>query len=245
MTDEEKKAADTAAAEEAKKKADADAAAAAKAAEDEANANSTIDYKAELAKEREKREKAEKELADKRFKEAEAKRKKEEEDVRTVLDEGDKPLTSKDLEALENRLAQKAQKEFESQRIKDVAASLAGGNADLAELILETHKNRVFAPDLTIEGQLEEVYALVHGRKSAAKAVELARALRSRDTSSRTAPGTQHGEQSQEEPALGSSEAQALKDAGLIWDPIKRAYKKPVGKKTYYFDPKTKKRWTA
>ena len=251
MTEQEQAAATAAAEAEAKAKAEKDAADAKAKAEADANAGAQdepqIDYKAELAKEKEKREKAEKELAEKRFKEAEAKRKGGgDPDPDPDPDPEDKPLTAKDLDALETRLFQKAQKELQASRIQEVASSLAGGNPDLAALILETHKNRTFPDNLSIDEQLEESFAIIHGRKSAAKAVELARALRSKGTAYSSSGTSHQDEPASEEPKISSGEATALKDAGLTWDGKRRAYKKAIagGKKTYFFDPKTKKRWT-
>ena len=249
MDPKEKEAAATAAAEaEAKARADkekADAEAAKVKAEEEAEANKEhqIDYAAELAKEKAAREKAEKELADKRFKESEAKRKAAE---AAGEDDTTRGVTSEDLDALENRIYQRAQKELQATRLTELAKELAQNDAE-ADLILEIHKNRTFPAHLTLDGQMQEAYAIANGRKLAAKNQELARALRSRDTASRGSGGTQHDSPSVEEPTLGSAEATALKDAGLVWDATRRAYKKPIsgGKKFYYFDPKTKKRWTA
>ncbi len=243
MTPEEQAAATAKAeAEKAEKeKADAEAAAA-KAAEDaEANQEPQIDYAAELAKEKNAREKAEKELADRRFKEAEAKRKAEESG-----DGGeDKPLTTKDLDALENRLYQKAQKELQATRLSELADELAQTPAE-ADLILEIHKNRTFPSHLSLDEQMQEAYAIANGRKLAAKNQELARALRSKETSSRMSASSHQDSPTLDAPKLSSAEATALKDAGMTWDAIKRAFKKPIsgGKKFYYFDPKTKKRWT-
>lgn len=246
MTPEEQAAATAAAEAETKVKAEkekADAEAAKAKAEDEANANKdNIDWKAELAKEKAAREKAEKELAARSFQEREAKRKAGDDDDDAG---GEKPLTARDLAAFEDRIKQQTQKELEASRIKEFAGSLAT-NDDEANLIIEVHKNRTFPSNLTLEEQLQEAHAIIHGKKFAAKAAELARALKSKDTASRGATSEHRDAPIADEPQLSSAEATALKDAGMAWDPKRGAYKKAIagGKKNYFFDPKTKKRWT-
>lgn len=223
-----------------KEKADAEAAKAKAEEEAEANKEPHIDYAAELARERAAREKAEKELADKRFKESEAKRK-------ALEDGSDEPkgVTPEDLEALENRIYQRAQKELQVTRLTELARELAQNN-DEANLILEIHKNRTFPAHLSLDEQMQEAYAIANGRQLAAKNQELVRALRSRETANRGGGSAHQDSPVLDAPKLSSAEATALKDAGMVWDATKRAFKKPLssGKKFYYFDPKTKKRWT-
>lgn len=224
------------------KKEDAPAPEPKKPAEEAPEDPQKIDYKAEHAKEKKAREDAEKKLAEQAFKGREEKRGKEKE---IDLGEGETPVTTKDLDNLEARLFQRTQNELREGKILEIARALSQNDEDQVALLVETFKNRTFPAHLSLDEQLQESYAIIHGRKLAAKTLELTRALNSKESSSRTSP-TSHHDSPIDEPKLSSAEATALKDAGLTWDGVRRVYKKLItgGKKTYFFDPKTRKRWT-
>lgn len=234
----------------AKEQAEAEAAAAAeaakKAAEDEATGStSDIDYEAELKAERERREKAEKELAERAFQEREAKRKAKEAAGNQGEDE-DKPLTAKELETILARERQETQKSLDSARIADMAKGMAGSDAE-AKLIVEIHRNRTFPSGMPLQDQLEEAYIIANRKKIVAKNKELERALSGKRGVNDDAAGTHRDPTPGDEPKLNPNDAHAIKSAGMVWDGTKRMYKKPLGdgKQHLYFDPKTRKRFKA
>src|SRR3990167_3580181 len=115
MTEEEKQAQLQAEAEQAEKEK-ADAEAKAKAEADASKQNLEIDYEAIAIQERERREAAERLLAEDRYKLSEEKRKQEE-----LGEDEDKPIATKELPAILARERQIAQKESQEGRALDIA----------------------------------------------------------------------------------------------------------------------------
>ena len=212
--------------------------------EEESSKDLKIDYEAELAKEREAREKAERTLADKAFKEREAKRQAGDADA-SKDESDDKPLTARELDDILSKRLSGIQKDLEGEKIKEIAKSLASSEGE-ANLIVEIHKNRTFPLNLSLERQLEECYAIANRERILAQNAELKRALRSKETATGYAGEAERDSGKAGEPKLSPQDAEALKMAGMVWDGVKRVYKSPIGgKKHFYYDPKTKKRWTA
>lgn len=259
MTIEEKKQADLKAKADADAKAKADAEAKVeknkadsekepiKGEEEEEEKEENIDYKAELAKEKAKREKADKATAELAFKLRDKKRKAKDEDIdEEDEDEEDKPLTKKDLDSILTADREANRKVILSSQIQEKAKKLAGSE-DEADLIVEIHKNRSFPSDLSVDEQLEECWAIANRKRFKAKTDELKRSLASKETREDNAAGTVRDEALAKETKLSPQDAQAIKDAGFIWDGVKRLYKKSLagGKKHLFYDPKLKKRWVA
>lgn len=236
MTEEEKQAALEA---EAKAKADAKAAEdaefeatleglsdeekAEKIAEREAQHNDNkIDYEAELAKEREAREKAEKALADKRFKEAERKRKEGSGD-----DDETKPLTKAELRELLAEERQATQKEVRSVRAEEIAKGLTGSEAE-KNLVLEIFKNRTFPPHLSLEEQLEESYVIANRKKLVGERNEALRALKGKDGVNKDAAGTHHDAPPGKEPQLSAQDKAAVTAVGVVWNATSKRYEKKL-----------------
>lgn len=243
------------AAKEAADKAAAEEAAAAQAAADEddkpdedegGEGEDKIDYEAELKAERDRRAKAEKELADRAFREREAKRKDKDGKGEDDEQDEDKPLTARQLQAVLAGERERTQKVLDAQRITDIAKGMAGSTAE-ADLIVEIHKNRSFPSTMTLQEQLEEAYIIANRKKIVSQNAELKRALSGRTTVSKDAASTQRDGTVGAETKLEAHDAQAIKASGMVWDGTKRMYKKPLGngKKHLYFDPKTKKRFVA
>ena len=243
MTDEEKQKAETAKAEaEAKaqaekEKADADFEAEiadlsdeekeVKRAEKEALNPDNIDYEAELKKEREAREKAEKALADKRFKDAEKKRKEGGGEGNDDAEDDDKPLTAKELQNILAKEREITQKDLQVTRISDIARKLAGSDAE-ASLIVEVHKNRSFPSHLTLEEQVEEAYVIANRKKIMGQNSELKRALKGKDGIVTNSAGTHQDVPKGGEPTLSGADAQAIKVAGMVWNGVSRQYEKKL-----------------
>lgn len=198
------------------------------------------DYADMLKKEREAREKAEKEIADKAFQAREAKRKKKEDDD----EDEDKPLTKRELQDLLSSERQATQKTLAEREIKAIAEKMSGSEGETA-LIVEIHKNRTFPPHLTLQEQVEEAYAIANRKKLIVQNKELTRALKSKETSTKSVATDTKPTSPVAEGKLSNQDARAIKDSGMIWDGVKRAYKKPLGdgKTFYFYDPKSKRRW--
>ena len=258
MTDEEKKAAELAAAEQAaaqaKEKADAEALAKAEleaeteeekvareAAEAE-NLTTKIDYKAELEKERERVTKAEKALAEQRFKTAEQKRKEEDAAAAAATGGGgaEQPLTASELQRILATERQLTQKQLQQLRISELARNLASSD-DEAELIQEIHKNRTFPDTLSLEEQIEEAYVIANRKRLMGENSELKRALRGKAGATTTAVGTHHDAPQGSEPQMSAPDRAALVAVGFTFNGVSRRWEKKLKNgDTLVRDPKTK-----
>src|SRR3990167_5609367 len=174
MTEEEKQAQLQAEAEQAEKEK-ADAEAKAKAEADASKQNLEIDYEAIAIQERERREAAERLLAEDRYKLSEEKRKQEE-----LGEDGDKPITSKELPAILARERQIAQKESQEGRALDIARANTSSESEAQAAVL-FWKNRVI-PTGNLEEDMKFAIGGLNSKKIVAKNNELARALRAKDT---------------------------------------------------------------
>lgn len=203
----------------------------------------TEDYAEMLKKEREAREKAEKEIADKAFQEREAKRKNKE--TKGDDDDGeDKPLTERRLTEILQSERQATQKTLAEKEIRAIAEKMSGSEEE-TNLIVEIHKNRTFPSTLTLQEQVEEAWAIANRKKMVTHNKEITRALKSKETANKTISTGNRQTTPVAEGKLSNQDARAIKESGMVWDGVKRAYKKPLGNgKTFYFyDPKTKRRW--
>lgn len=240
MTEEEKKAAEIAAAQ---KKADAERAnetpeeKTAREAEEREEALKR-EHEAELALERKRREITEKAAADLAFKLREERRQKAGEN-----EDDDKPLTVGQLQgalALERELTRK---ELQSGLIAEKVRKLARNETE-ANLIIEIHKNRSFPEGLSLDEQIEEAFVIANRKSIIAQNEELRRALRGKENVSDNSAGTHRDSLPLEEPRISSNDVQALKAAGFAWDGKSGLYVKTLkgGKKIMTYNPKTKAR---
>jgi membrane protein involved in colicin uptake len=196
-----------------------------------------IDYKAIAEQERQARERAEKAAADNAFKFREEKRKREE-DESYVPPTTEETLTKADLLAMEDRL----EKRFASSTIKDIAEKLSSSPEE-AEAILETHRNRTFPSNLSLEQQLKECQAIVNAPSIMGQRNELARALLNKNgvsngsTSSRpdTLPKNK-------EPEITPDVKLVLREQGLTFNQTSGLYEaKLSGNRIRIYNPQTKK----
>lgn len=161
--------------------------------------------------------------------------------------EEDKPLTRKEFLQLSAQERQANQKILQAGLILTKARQLAGPKASQAEidLIVERHKNRVFPESLSLDDQLEEIYAGIHRKKLLGTVNQLKRAIRSKDTAEAGTSSSHREIQPANEPKLAPQDMSALKSAGYEWDGKSRLFIKKLngGKKTLFYDPKSKKRW--
>lgn len=179
-----------------------------------------IDYEAELKKEQERAEKAEKALAGQRFKEAE-KRRKEAEAAGKNDEDDDKPVTRKELAAVRAEERVLAQQE----RALEIATTLAGSEPE-AKLIVAKWKGRTFPDGMPLSEQLEEMHAVVHRKRIIGERNEAIRALKGRDGAGRNAAGAHREPTDGKEPKLAPQDEQAIKAAGFTWNGTSRSFEK-------------------
>ena len=179
MSEEEIKAAETAKAEE-EAKAEADAQKL-KEEEELRKQNLEIDYEALAKEERERREAAERLLAEDRYNASQRKRETEEERIaREALEaDDDKPITAKELPSILARERQIAQKEAQGERALEVARANTSTEAEAQAAVL-FWKNRV-VPTGNLEEDMKFAIGGLNSKKIVAKNAELARALRAKD----------------------------------------------------------------
>jgi hypothetical protein len=204
-----------------------------------------VDHEAELRKERERREAAERKLQETREKARERwERRKEREDGsgEENADE-EKPLTESKIREIFQEEREASRRDLLSREIAEAANAIATSETE-ASLMVEIHKNRRFPESMPLSEQMEEVYAIANRKRLLAQNEELRRSLRAKDTKEKSSASGQR-ETPTSEPKLDPSVAQALRETNYVWDAQKKVYKKVNGRRTSYFDPKTKRRWTA
>lgn len=209
----------------------------------------SIDYEAELARERERanneaagRKKAEDALADDAFRKRESKRKEGKGDDEGADD--DKPLTANQLQEILRQDRDQTRKELQGEIIRDKVGKLSGSQAE-ADLIIAIHKNRTFPAGLTLDEQLEEAYAIANRKRIMGQNSELKRALRSKGDRSKDGSSSHRDSTAVGAPKMSNADRTAILAAGFIWNGVNQKYEKSLagGKKVLYYDPKNKKRW--
>lgn len=196
-----------------------------------------IDYKALAEAEAKRAEEAEKASADLAFKLREKKRVEEEP---YKEEDPDKPLTRSELNEVLKQFAETNQKSTQDREAKEIIAKYAEGEE--AEAAYVFWKNRVVPTGNLQEDVMFAIGGLNHSRVIAQNE-ELKRSLLSKETKGKDAAGT-HKDATGSSETISSQDAQTIKAAGMKWDGRKRVYSKKLKDgKTFYFDPKTKKRW--
>lgn len=190
---------------------------------------------AELKREREAREKAEKALAKKAFDSREKKRQEAQEEV-----EEDKPLTRRELQAMLAEEGEKNRKILLETKANNVAESLTS-NPKEKELVLTKWKNRTFPADMTLEEQIEECYGAYAYKQLKGKNSELKRALKGKTGVSTDASGTHQDAPNPNQPKLAGPDAAVMAQIGFKWNATNRRYEKKLANgKLLVKDPKTK-----
>lgn len=187
----------------------------------EREAHSKVDYEAELAKERKAREEAEAKLKETREKARERIEVKREQQPQGT------PLTKEELEELLTRERQATEKRFEEQESIRMARELARSDAE-AELTLELHKSTTFPPHFTMRDRIRAAHAMANREKIIGEREEALRALRGKEGVSRDATTGFFDSLPGSEPKLSSQDAQAIKDAGFIWNGTSRRFEKKL-----------------
>lgn len=201
-----------------------------------------IDYEAELKKEREAREKAEKAAADNAFKLREEKRKREEynhEDDFTSPEE--KPLTATDLQAMLDKQNQTFEKKLNETKVSEIANRIASSKSE-ADLIVEIYHNRQFPAHLSLDEQMNEAYAIANAKKLVAENNELKRALSNKGGVSRGYASSYQDAMPTSEPKIEADVKAELSAQGFSFNGSTRRYEKKVSNnKVLVYDLKIKK----
>jgi hypothetical protein len=155
----------------------------------------------------------------------------------------DKPMTRREMDEYLARRQHQIITETQSERIEEIAHEIADSEGE-AKFVMEIHKNRVFPEGMTLRDQLREAHFIAAGKRLAAKNLELARKVQSKDTASKDVASTHHEPQTGSAPKLAGDVAAALKRSGFEYDNSSKVYVKklPNGKKLYK-DPKTNRTW--
>lgn len=150
----------------------------------------------------------------------------------------DKPLTRKEIDAYLARKTQTIVAEANAERITEIATELAESEGE-ARFIMEIHKNRIFPEGMSLRDQIGEAKAIASYKRMAAKNVELARKVTSKETASKdTSTGTP--ETTSTEPKISADVKASLRNAGFTYDNTRKVYvKKLPNGKEMYSDPKT------
>ncbi len=262
MTEEEKQAAEIAAAEAKKaeeEKANADFEATLEGLSDEEKVQKRADKKAqaeiehlqkihETELQREK-ERAQKIIAEKDFELRERKRREREKEQKfddegnPIIEEEEKPLTASQLEEILAKDREQNRKELQSGIIAEKAGKLAR-SATEKDLIIEIHKNRTFPSTLSLDEQLEECFAIANRKSLLAENEELKRSLKHKDTVSKDVASGHQETLPTGEPKATSADIQALKGAGFVWDGKTNAWKKETKERIIFKSKDMKKTWT-
>lgn len=205
--------------------------------ESETEEESSIDYAAELKVERERREKAEQAAADLAFKARKAKKEAGESEEE---DEDEKPLTKSELKQMLAEDRQANEKRANEAKLDQEADKHANSDAE-RELIKEYYRNRI-VPSGNLAEDMEIAAAAVNRKRVLAENSELKRALKSKDTRTTNAAGTQRDSAAPTEPKIPPREQAALKAGGYKWNPTKQRYELETKKRILYVDPKSGER---
>jgi hypothetical protein len=160
------------------------------------------DYQALLLAERERADRAEKALAEKRFKNSQSKRK-EEDEIEDEIDEDEKPVTKKQFQELLARERQATQKEFQEKMALDIARANTSSEEE-AQASLLFWKNRVI-PTGNLEDDIKFAIGGLNQKKIVARNAELSRALKSKSTKNDTFVDGQQDGMPKTEPKLSAN----------------------------------------
>lgn len=179
-----------------------------------------IDYAAELAIERQKREDAERALAKKRFDDSEAKRQSDQEN-------NDERLTPSRVEELIEKKTQVILKNTLESQANMLADKLASEPAE-KELILERWKTRTFPAGMSLSEQIEETFVIVNGKKLISERNEAFRGLRGKEQVNDNAASTHHDSPKSKEPTVAPDVKQVLANQGFVYNNNARRYEKKL-----------------
>lgn len=197
------------------------------------------DWKKIAQDERDRREKAEKALARDRYK-MKHPSKEEESEEEEEMEEGKKPLTASQLETILARERETNRKEALAGETKRIARELAASD-DEAEAIVEIFNSHGFPESLSHEEKVKRAFYIAHGPRLTGKIMELRRALRSKETKSKSSAENVHRDAAKGgEPKLAPLDKAEMSRLGFKWDG-KRYSKKLASGKLLVKDLKTKK----
>lgn len=186
------------------------------------------------------RKKAEDALAGQSFKKRKKKRDGEDEEDE---DDEDKPITKRELTSILSGVQISSQKMAQETQALDIARKHTSSEAE-AKAAVTFYKTRV-NPTGDLEGDILFAIGGMNRKKQIAKTAEVARALKSKNGLRRDGTGSHRIDSPAGKAKVSKQDNHAIVQSGMTWDTIKKVYKKPLanGKKFFYYDPKTKKRW--
>lgn len=153
------------------------------------------------------------------------------EETNEVVDDGDRPLTRRELEELLARHEQRLVVETQEDKLVKFSEEIAGTPQE-AELVRAIHANRIFPTGMSLREQLEESYAIANVKRIAARNEELKRKIASQQTASRNTATTHRDPQAALEPDMAPDLKASMVRAGYAFNSTTRRYEKklPNGK---------------
>lgn len=184
-----------------------------------------IDYDAEIEKEK-LRGKPDLEKA------FEAKKKRfqkhqEDEEGEDEPDDENRPVTIRELKELEANVEARVRRDILGNQFFIEARKLSGSDKE-AQLMVEKWKNRTFPSGLTLEDQVQEIYAITHAKKILGEKNEALRALKGKEQANTNAAGGHQDPPKGKEPTLAPQDAAVIKAAGFVYNSTSRRYEKKL-----------------
>lgn len=160
-------------------------------------------------------------------------------------DDDNAPLTRAEFKAELARTSESIEKKALESAALTVARANTASEAE-AQAAMQFYRTRVVPTGNLEEDVLFAIGGLNH-RRTAGRVREVARALQSKENALRQTAEPHREPTAATEPKISPADAHAIKQSGMVWDGVKRVYKKPLGdgSRHYYFDPKTKRKWMA
>lgn len=172
-------------------------------------------------------------LANEAFQKREEARKKREADAGGNEDD-DRPLTRADLARISADATAAAMKVANAAQVLAIAKTLATSDKE-ATLIAAKWGNRTFPEGMTLQDQVEEMYAVTNRKKLIGERNEALRAARNKGNANTNSAATHVDGPSSGEPKLSAADKTALQQSGFVWDTNKRLYKKPLSKGRFLY----------
>lgn len=184
----------------------------------DAGTSTDIDY-IELFKDEEERKKAQNAMAGRAYLDRKTRKGAKDEvadDDEADDADDDKPVTRKELAAMEERATANAEKRISKQQAYQIALRLASGNEAAAKATVLFYENRV-VPTGDLEADVKFAFGGLHHGKLTATNAELARALKASGGVGRAPVSGQQDGDASTAPKLAPDMAASLKISGFVY----------------------------
>jgi len=156
-------------------------------------------------------------------------------------DDGDKPVTVKDMKSMRDEWRSEFQREALEDRARNIGKTFGGSDKEV-DLMIAKWKNRQFPSDMPLQEQIEEMYGAVHAKRLIGERNEALRALKGKQGVNTNASASHQEKPKVGEPKISPADAQAIKLAGFSWNGTSKRYEKKLPNGNVLIrDSKTKK----